>query len=1158
MNKEEYIKKLENKVKKLEKENKEISSVINATAQVFFKIDIDGKDKKITYYSNKYKEIYGLTQEAFFAAQKSGEIKKYFHPDDLKAIEKQKNKLKKSNLLKKLVYRFYNKQKKKYVWVEEVFKPIIEKGKTVALYGSIKDITSLKTQEEKLKQQEEKNKAFIIASQKSYKDLFNNSPDLIYIQDLDLKFLDVNKAVINKYGYKKSEIIGKTPEIISASNLNDLDQFKKDIQQVYNGKTVKMLWWAVTKSGKIFPKDLVIRKGKYFEKEVIIAIGRDITKRIDFENKLKEKERELSKILNTIDEGIYSVSFKNNKERKFNYVSPKLKEILGYNFNEFVKISYEDKLKFYHPDDLPIIEYYTKLMLDKKIPIKVKYRFKPKGKKDYKWIEETVIPQFNDKGDIYQNFGVIRDITTQKVAEEFLKQNEEHYRLLFTRNLAGVFRTKLDGTIIECNNAFANVFGYKSRVELIGQNAYILYHQKQDRTKYISELKQKKFLKNYRLLHRKKDGSDVWILTNVSLIKDNDKEAYIEGTLIDITELVNIEKLLEQSRKNYKDLIENSPYGTIIHQNNIVLYANKRALEILKFDNVSSKEFTHKKFDIRNYLLPEYKERSKQRLQKALKGEELSFEEFKIKRNDGKIIEIESKIIPFVFQNKPALQVVFQDISHKKELERERIRLQIAEEANKLLQKEIIERKKVEKQLIEAQQYNKNIIESSLDVICASDIKGKIIEINKAALDTFKYTYKELVNKDVNILYANENQRKKVYDQLKKEGKFVGEIENIRKTGEIFTSFLTATYLYDEKGNIIGSMGISRDITQTKKIQENLALQSAKLNAIVQSKSHLIWTLNKDLILTLFNQNFFDYFKHNFNINIKKDKKLLTQFKNILNTENRKLILETFDSVFKGNEEYLELQLIDNNNKNRWLEIYLNPIIISGSKTINEVSCIAQDITDKKDAEQELVQSLKEKEILLKEVHHRVKNNLQVISSILNLQSSYVKNESVLEVLRESQNRVKSMAFIHESLYQTNDFSSVNFSKYISDLTKNLIHSYTFSNKKIDLQLDIEEVKLDLDRSIPCGLIVNELVTNALKYAFKNKKKGLLKVSLKQKENTVLLTVEDNGVGFPEHIDFRETESLGLQLVMSLVEQLNAEITLKNKKGATFTVEFKL
>jgi two-component sensor histidine kinase len=220
---------------------------------------------------------------------------------------------------------------------------------------------------------------------------------------------------------------------------------------------------------------------------------------------------------------------------------------------------------------------------------------------------------------------------------------------------------------------------------------------------------------------------------------------------------------------------------------------------------------------------------------------------------------------------------------------------------------------------------------------------------------------------------------------------------------------------------------------------------------------------------------------------------------------------------------------------------------------------ILRDITEGKSAEQKIINSLREKEVLLKEIHHRVKNNLQVISSILNLQSNYVRDINTISILKECQSRIKSMAFIHELLYQNKDFNKIDFSEYVLVLAKNLIHSFGALDNRIKYKFEIDPVLLSLDTSIPCGLIVNELLTNALKYAFPNNKGGFIFVSLKRDSVGVKLTIKDNGVGLPPGLDYQNTESLGLQLVNTLVEQVSGSIEVfsSEDKGTAFSIVIK-
>jgi PAS domain S-box-containing protein len=215
------------------------------------------------------------------------------------------------------------------------------------------------------------------------------------------------------------------------------------------------------------------------------------------------------------------------------------------------------------------------------------------------------------------------------------------------------------------------------------------------------------------------------------------------------------------------------------------------------------------------------------------------------------------------------------------------------------------------------------------------------------------------------------------------------------------------------------------------------------------------------------------------------------------------------------------------------------------------------DITERKLAEAKIQTSLREKEILLQEVHHRVKNNLQVISSLLDLQSQEIEDKGMLELFRESQNRVQSMAIVHEKLYQSKDFAKINFAEYAESLTSYLFKAYALNINNITLDLDIADVNLNIDTAIPCGLIINELVSNALKYAFPDNTQGTIRITLHSESNNHLnLTVQDNGVGLPINWDVKSVKSLGIQLVNILTKQLKGTIELDKSVGSKFIIRF--
>ncbi len=271
--------------------------------------------------------------------------------------------------------------------------------------------------------------------------------------------------------------------------------------------------------------------------------------------------------------------------------------------------------------------------------------------------------------------------------------------------------------------------------------------------------------------------------------------------------------------------------------------------------------------------------------------------------------------------------------------------------------------------------------------------------------------------------------------------------------------------------------------------------------------------------------------------------------------EMRTIIFSLFDGKHLQNRKTIETVLKRSDNSQINVEMSISLVKFSD---VFYIVMVARDITERKEFENALKSSLKEKEVLIREIHHRVKNNMQIISSLLNLQKQYVNDEEAVNVLKESQNRVKSMAMIHEKLYKSRNFSEINFADYIRSLVSDLFYSYGVDSNRVKTIILLEEVMMGLETAIPCGLIVSELVTNTLKYAFPHQEKGEFKIELHScSDGFYNLIISDNGVGMPENINFDETDTLGLQLVNSLVNQLEGTIELNRNNGTLFKIKFK-
>ncbi|HCS46715.1 MAG TPA: hypothetical protein DIW61_00045 [Candidatus Aminicenantes bacterium] len=272
--------------------------------------------------------------------------------------------------------------------------------------------------------------------------------------------------------------------------------------------------------------------------------------------------------------------------------------------------------------------------------------------------------------------------------------------------------------------------------------------------------------------------------------------------------------------------------------------------------------------------------------------------------------------------------------------------------------------------------------------------------------------------------------------------------------------------------------------------------------------------------------------------------------------ESWKKVIQEIEYRESGEKEFshYELQVVRKDGSLIQVEVLGSRIEYQG-KPANQGSIL--DVTERRKAEDRLQASLQEKEVLLQEIHHRVKNNMQVISSLLNLQSKHLSDPAAVEMFQECQHRIRTMALVHESLYKSSDLSRIEFGSYLKSLASHLLHFNEVDTRRIRLETALEEVYLDIQTAIPTGLIANELLSNAMKHAFPGKRSGTIELALRpHPEGSYLLSVKDDGIGFPEDLDFRKTESLGLQIVSSLVDQVDGRLEILRDNGTEFRVVF--
>lgn len=742
-----------------------------------------------------------------------------------------------------------------------------------------------------------------------------------------------------------------------------------------------------------------------------------------------------------------------------------------------------------------------------------------------------------------------------RVSSQLRTQVEEKFTHSYEQNLAGVFRTDEQGNIISCNRAMARIYGYNDPIELIGKNQLEFYENPELREELVATLKQNGILTNYEMIIRKKDGTRVCCLGNSFIEQSSESNGYISGTLIDITEKKNMEQALIESEQRFRAIAEVTDEGVTFTTDGVIIDGNDQMARMLGLNGIS---------DLLGKSLEDFISASDiQRIRLSAEISHANKTETRITDKDGKTTFLEISGSYLEYRGSRVLVLVASDVTA---------------------------RKKVELVLHQSALRFRHLLENSPGGVVILT-EGRFTYVNNAACELFGVAdedvlygqpfsaylpdeFQEEITRDLNDIRDGYEIDYKEIKLKKVDGSQVDvgikstltayenkpsiqiTLNNVTARNQLVQEQIRVRFIEEINSALKAEIREHKTTQQKLELQQRETMeQKAKLESIFNSTENLMmWTINKEYDITGMNKNFVNWMHTFYDEEVHAGDNIMGVLQKHLDRDFYQGQLEAFANGFKGRPQQFEFALRNNNEQTTWLQAFLNPVYMDGK--LEELSCLLYDNTERKEMDRRVRDSLKEKEVLLQEVHHRVKNNLQVISSILNLQSSYVDDPTTLEVLRESQQRIKSMSFIHETIYRTADFSKLEFTEYVRTITNNLVQSYRKGNESVELLMDMEKVYLNLDVSIPCGLIVNELVSNALKYAFRGREKGTLTVGLKEKNNMIELRIKDDGVGLPKDFSYEKTNSLGIQLVYALLEQIDAAMEVKVKKGTEFLIKF--
>ena len=466
--------------------------------------------------------------------------------------------------------------------------------------------------------------------------------------------------------------------------------------------------------------------------------------------------------------------------------------------------------------------------------------------------------------------------------------------------------------------------------------------------------------------------------------------------------------------------------------------------------------------------------------------------------------------------------------------------------------RDITERKIWEERLAESEERFRSLFENATIGIYRTTPGGRVIMANPTLLRMLGYSsFEELAVRNLKENgFEPSYPRLQFIKRVEEEGEIRG-LESAWKRRDGTTIFVreSSRAMRDSEGRVLYYEGTVEDVTERKRAEQAVEESERRFRAIFETAQEVIFLKDTDLRYKLVNPATEKLFGMSAaDITSHADAELFDQ-------EGADACADSDRRVLAG--EVVEEESARNVGGKAIVFHTIKVPIRNESGAIIGICGIARDTTERRRMEEALRTSVREKEVLIKEVHHRVKNNMQIISSILSLQSGSIRDPGARECLAECQNRIRSMALVHEKLYRSGNLSRIDFAEYLRSLSAALFHSCRTDAERVRLDFEAAEVSLDVNTAIPCGLVANELIINALKHGFPAGRSGRLRVGLDAVgDGRFRMVVADDGIGFPKDLDFRMTESLGLQLVTLLVDQLDGTIELDRAGGTSFTVTF--
>jgi PAS domain S-box-containing protein len=991
-----------------------------------------------------------------------------------------------------------------------------------------------------------------------YKFLLDNSKEIVLILSKSGKILLANKAALNSFGYSEEEILGK-----SITRFLTKDSLRKSLyalaQEFLGQAQPEMEVKAKTKLGELRYLRIAMGSAPIYDREKIIGVmvcGSDLTELRKREKDIERTEKRFRELWDKAPVAYHTL----DTNGMITDVNETEARMLGYTKEQMIGKSI---FTFILPEQQAEAQkrFQQKISGQKVSKAENRMYVRKDGAKIYVSIDDVL--ERDKSGKIIGVWTTMVDITERKLAEEALEESEERFRSVVEHSHEGIFIVDDAYRFIYCNDELSRILGYFPE-EIRGQDfrEFLADESKQlvaDR--YIRRQKGENIPPRYEFDIVRKDRKKRRVEISSAVIKDSSGKTKTVAEILDITEGKCAEEALRESEEKYRTLTENVNLG--IYRNTIgpkgrFLEANPAIIKMFGYE--SKEEF----LAINVSDLYQNAEDRKKFNEKILSKGLVSDEELQLKKKDG---------TPFVGS--------ISAVAVKDE--------QGNVEYYDGIIEDITERKKAVEALWESEEKFRNLAEQSPNMIFINR-QGRVVYANKRCEEITGYKRVEIYSPefDFRMMIAPESRDMVIANFSKHlKGFEVSSYEYVllTKEGKRIDAILATKLTNYENEKAI--LGIVTDITKQKKA-DKIRDSVYKISEAAHSAQNLedLFRLIHEVIRELMPANNFyislyDYDKEILSFPYFADEydetpapqrlgKGLTEY--VLRSGEPLLASpEVFDElVSKGEVESIGTPSIDwlgvpLKTENKVFGVLVVQSYVEGIRFGEEEKEILKFVSDqiamaikRKHAEEQLKKSLREKETLLQEIHHRVKNNMQIISSLLNLQANQIKDNDFVKIIKVCQSRIRSMALVHEKLYLSRDLAKIDFSDYVESLIAHLFQFNQVNSDLVHLKMNLEDVFLDIQTAIPCGLILNELVTNSLKHAFPEGSGGEIIVEMHPLEqHAVQIVVKDNGRGMPKDLDIKRPIGMGLQIVNMLVNQLEGSIEVQRNGGTIVRIVIK-